>query len=76
MLHAIADAHYRFILFDFGTNGRVSDGGVLQNTEFFRLEGNSLNIPRDKEVVNSSGKLSYVFVADDAFPLRIDMLKL
>lgn len=76
VLLAIADANYRFILFDFGTNGRVSDGGVLHNTEFFRkLQGNSLNIPEEKEVANSSRKLPYVFVADDAFPLRTDLLK-
>lgn len=76
VLLAIADAKYRLVLFDFGTNGRVSDGGVLQNTDFFRkLQDNSLNIPRETEVTNSSRKLPYVFVADDAFPLRTDMLK-
>ena len=41
VLLATADANYRFILFDFGTNGRVSDGGVLHNTGFVRkLQGN------------------------------------
>lgn len=54
VLLVIADAKYRFILFDFGTNGRVSDGGVLKITEFFRkLQGNSFNIPRGTEVTNS-----------------------
>ncbi|CAH1973131.1 unnamed protein product [Acanthoscelides obtectus] len=76
VLLAIADANYKFILFDFGTNGRVSDGGVLQNTEFFRrLQAKLLNIPGEKEVANESRKLPFVFVADDAFPLRPDMLK-
>lgn len=76
VLLAIADANYKFIVYDFGTNGRVSDGGVLQNTEFFKkLQSNSLNIPGEKEVSNNSRKLPYVFVADDAFPLRTDMLK-
>ena len=76
VLLAIADANYRFILVDFGTNGRVSDGGVLQNTAFFRkLQNNLLNIPRESEVRHGLRKLPYVFVADDAFPLRTDMLK-
>lgn len=76
VLLAIADANYRFIIFDFGTNGRVSDGGVLQNTSFYRrLQNNSMFIPRETEVKSSSRTLPYVFVADDAFPLRTDMLK-
>ena len=29
VLLAIADTRYRFTTFDFGTNGRVSDGGVF-----------------------------------------------
>lgn len=76
VLLALADANYNFIFFDFGTNGRVSDGGVLQNTEFFRrLQSNLLKIPTETEVQNSSRKLPYVFVGDDAFPLRSDLLK-
>nr|CAI5857926.1 unnamed protein product [Callosobruchus analis] len=62
---AIVDAKYRFLLADFGTNGRISDGGVLQNTKFFeKLQNKTLKLPT-----------TYVFVADDAFPLRVDMLK-
>lgn len=73
---AIVDANYQFILCDFGTNGRISDGGVLQNTIFFeKLERNQLNIPPEDNVRNTTTILPYVFVADDAFPLRPDMIK-
>lgn len=76
VLMAIVDANYRFIMYDFGTNGRVSDGGVLQNTKFFeRLENNRLNIPKPSRIRNSSRTLPYVFVVDDAFPLRENMIK-
>lgn len=75
VLLAIADAQYRLILFDFGTNGRISDGGVLQNSHFFRkLQNNLLNIPEESALGNER-HLPYVFVADDAFPLRTDMIK-
>jgi len=61
---------------DFGTNGRVSDGGVLQNTKFFQmLKNNKLKIPADELVTNSSIHLPYIFVADDAFPLTSDLMK-
>nr|CAI5842910.1 unnamed protein product [Callosobruchus analis] len=60
VLMAIVDAKYRFLLADFGTNGRIYDGGVLQNTKFFeKLQNKTLKLP----------------TTDDAFPLRVDMLK-
>lgn len=68
---AIANANYEFIMCDIGTNGRVSDGGVIRNTKFYeKLLADSLNIPKV-----SGGSLPYVFVADEAFMLRSDMLK-
>lgn len=76
VLLAIVDAKYRFIMCDFGTNGRVSDGGVLQNTVFYKkLEKNLLKIPVEEKINNSLKVLPYVFVTDDAFPLRCDMMK-
>lgn len=76
VLMAIVDAKYRFLLADFGTNGRISDGGVLQNTKFFeKLQNNSLKLPTSEPLKNRCRCLPYVFVADDAFPLRVDMLK-
>jgi len=77
VLMAIVDTQYTFILCDFGTNVRISDGGVLRNTVFFnKLQHNKLNIPAEELVRNSNKSLPYVFVADDAFPLRIDMIRL
>lgn len=76
VLMAIVDANYEFLLVDFGTNGRISDGGVLQNTKFFEmLQNNKMELPDAEVVKNSSTSLPYVFVADDAFPLRVDMIK-
>lgn len=76
VLMAIVDAQYQFLLCDFGTNGRVSDGGVLQNMKFFEmLRNNQLEIPSEKAVRNSQRRLPHVFVSDDAFPLRPDMVK-
>lgn len=67
------DANYRFILFDFDMNGRVSDS-VLQNTEYFwRLQRNSLNILRENKFTNSLQKVSYISIAD--FSFRSDMRK-
>ncbi|KAJ8913393.1 hypothetical protein NQ315_008786 [Exocentrus adspersus] len=44
---AIANANYEFIMCDVGTNGRVSDGGVLRNTKFYeKLVADTLKIPK------------------------------
>nr|CAI5839350.1 unnamed protein product [Callosobruchus analis] len=76
VLMAIVDAKYRFLLADFGRNGRISDGGVLQNTKFLeKLQNKTLKLPTSETLKNSTRCLPYVFVADDAFPLRVDMLK-
>nr|CAI5843806.1 unnamed protein product [Callosobruchus analis] len=76
VLLAVVDARYQFIMCDFGVNGRISDGGVLQNTTFYeKLEDKQLHMSSDESVKKSSKILPYVFVADDAFALRIDMIK-
>lgn len=76
VLLAIVDANYRFLLVDFGTNGRVSDGGVLQNTRFYeKLEEKRLRIPEPDSVTEKFNNVLFVFVADDAFPLSNEILK-
>lgn len=75
VLMAIANAHCEFILCDVGTNGRISDGGVINNTLFYdKLTNNQLNIP-GPEPVTFDLDLEYVFVGDDAFALRPDLIK-
>lgn len=76
VLMAIANSNYEFIMVDFGMNGRVSDGGVLEYTTFFRkLKNNELKIPEASKPINSSKLLPYVFIGDEAFALRSDFLK-
>ncbi|XP_068242251.1 uncharacterized protein [Palaemon carinicauda] len=61
---------------DIGTNGRVSDGEVIENTEFGkRLSNGRLNIPDDATPVNSNCILPYVFVGDEAFAPRPNFMK-
>lgn len=76
VLMAIVNANYEFILCDFGTNGRVSDGGVIENTNFYnKLKNNTLNIPSLCEFQGSKNNLPYVFIGDEAFSLKPNFLK-
>ncbi|XP_026482095.1 uncharacterized protein LOC113389257 [Ctenocephalides felis] len=76
VLLAIVNANYQFNMCDFGVNGRILDGGVLQTTEFYdKLQKNELNIPSNDPIKNSSEILPYIFIADDAFALRTNIMK-
>ena len=72
----LVDANYKFIYEDVGCNGRLSDGGVFRNSSLSRaLEDNMLNVPNDQPVSAGSEPLPFVIVADDAFPLRTNLMK-
>lgn len=76
VLMAIVNANYEFTMIHFGTNGRVSDGGVIENTTFYvKLKNKSLHIPPPCNPKYSERALPFVFVGDEAFALREDFLK-
>lgn len=76
VLLALANANYEFLMCDVGTNGRVSDGGVLNNTKFGQaLVDEELKIPNPSIPAHSTTCLPYVFIGDEAFALRKDFLK-
>ena len=66
-----------FILMDLGQVGRFSDGEVLAHSAFGRaLENGSLHFPVPKSLSGSSSPhLPFVIVGDEAFPLRLYMLR-
>ncbi|XP_003389732.2 PREDICTED: putative nuclease HARBI1 [Amphimedon queenslandica] len=76
VLMAICDAHYRFIMVDIGEGGKESDGGVFSNCTFGqRLMEQSLQLPLPNALPGTSVVAPYVFVGDEAFPLRPDLLR-
>lgn len=73
---AIAHANYEFIYVDFGRNGGIFDGGLLQKTKFFqKFKSNSLNLLSPRKSSGHSEELPYVFIGDGAFALRTDFIK-
>jgi hypothetical protein len=76
VLMALVDADYKFINVNVGAAGRESDGGVFQNTSICRgLEDNSCNVPDPTPLTGSTIPIPYVIVADDAFPLKTNLMK-
>lgn len=76
ILLALVDANKKFIMVDVGTNGRISDGGVLFYSKFGELlYNNEINLPKPSRLPNSSGEYPFVFVGDEAFALRPNLMK-
>lgn len=76
VLLGISDSNYCFLFADVGCQGRISDGGVLKNSSFWRkLENKELNLPSPECLPSSNRKVPYVFVGDDAFSLHENLMK-
>lgn len=76
ILMGVADADYRFIYVDVGTNGRISDGGVFKKCTFAKaLEQDLLNVPPPRPLPHCDIPVPFVLVGDDAFAMKPNLLK-
>lgn len=76
VLLAVVNANLEFIMCDFGINGRISDGGVIEYSNFYKkLKNGQLHLPPPRKPQNSQRELPFVFIGDEAFALRSDFLK-
>lgn len=78
VLLAVVDADYCFQVVDVGGYGRTSDGGILANSVFGRaLRAGTLQLPADLPLPGADhrGPQPHVFVADEAFPLRRNLMR-
>nr|XP_039248879.1 protein ALP1-like [Styela clava] len=76
VLLAVCDAQYRFVIVDIGNSGRHSDGGVFSNSRLGKgFDQSILNIPGQQTLPGTSESIPLYFAADDAFPLKIGIMK-
>lgn len=76
VLKALVDANYRIVYCDVGSNGRISDGGVFAAcTLNLCMMRNSVNFPIPQNLPGTELACSFHVVADEAFPLRADIMK-
>jgi hypothetical protein len=76
VLCAIANAKYEFIMVHSGTNGKVSDGGILHTIGFYeKLQSISFNLPAASTPMGINYSLPYTFVGDEAFMLMENLMK-
>lgn len=76
VLLAVVDARYRFRMIDVGAFGKRIDGGTLSSSAFGQaLRRDALYLPPDAPLPGAEGNMPFVFVADEAFPLRRNMMR-
>lgn len=76
VLLAICSANYKFLMVDIGEAGRQSDAGVFANSNLgHAIMKDLLPCPKPRYLPGSKEPAPYVFVADDAFPLRLNIIK-
>lgn len=67
---AIAGPDYECLYADVGSNGRVNDSGIWNNTSLLQgIQDGSFKLPANDKLPN--GEITpYVFLGDDAFALK------
>jgi len=76
VLFTLVDADYNFLFVDIGCQGRISDGGVLKNTELHKkIESGKLNLPSPVLLPGKNVDLLFVILADEAFALTKNIMK-
>lgn len=76
VLMAVCNANYQFTMVDIGDSGRNSDGGVFSSSSLgVSILENKLNFPHPEKIWDSEKVYPYVFVGDEAFPLKINLMK-
>lgn len=76
VLMGIVDPQYKFLYINVGCQGRISDGGVFKGCELYRrMESRTLNIPESVPLSPERPPIPYYFVADEAFPLSPNIMK-
>ncbi len=75
VLLPLMDARHRFRMIDVGAYGKSSDGGMFSSSNFGQaLRHDTLDLPPG--VPGAEGAMPFVFVADEAFTLQRNIMKL
>ena len=76
VLMALVDFSYRFTFVDIGDYGSNADGAIFTKSAFGQALLGELDFPGPKELpYYPAGVLPHCIVADEAFPLRHDIMR-
>lgn len=73
---AVAHSDYNFLFAEIGTHGRMSDGGVFNDSLLYQpIFSNNANFPEAIPLPGINMCLPYVFIADATFALSSRLMK-
>ena len=76
ILQGVADANKRFIAIEVGGRGKQSDGGTFHYSVLNKLmESGRFNIPPPDMIPGTTCSLPYVFIGDEAYPLKTNLMR-
>ena len=76
ILLALCNGKYEFTMVDIGEAGRQSDAGVFSHSNIgYCIVNNLLKLPEARKLDQTNNLYPYVFLGDDAFPLRPNLIK-
>jgi hypothetical protein len=76
VLQAVVDTNLNFVTVDLGAYGKQTDSGIFSYSALSQtLETRSLKLPEGTIVPNSEITLTHVFVGDEAYRLRTQLMK-
>ncbi|XP_067131302.1 uncharacterized protein [Centruroides vittatus] len=76
ILLAISDAHYCFLMIDYGHYDSESDSGILRKSVFGQhLINGKLTFPKADALPNSNTLFPYFIIGNEVFPLRHNLLR-
>lgn len=74
-IHSECDARYKFTFVDIGAYGRDSDAGVFSRSSFgSQLIQGKLPLPPPSPLPGSEVLTPRVFVSDEAFPQKVNLM--
>ena len=75
-LMAVVNSNYEFLMVDIGDSGRQSDGGIFSAIKLgYAMDDIILSLPEPRRLDGSDKAFPYVFVGDEAFPLKPYLVK-
>lgn len=76
VLLALVDHDYCFTFAEIGAKGRISDGGIFNNSVLWeKMSTNSINLPPPSPLPDSDVNMPYVYLGDGAFALSTHVMK-